>query len=125
MRLYKADTRRKFEDARGIIDNLTPDGMHFQHVARITGVADAVRGNHYHKEDEHYCYVDFGVISYEYMEPSSTELKKVLLTEGDVVYTPAGEKHRFTFRSNGVFYSFSKLPRDHDTYEKETVREEF
>lgn len=115
--------KNKFEDERGLIANLTPD-VHIQDILYITGKKGAVRGNHYHKLDTHYCYVVEGILDYEYIGHDG-EVKTEKLFKGDIVFTPPLEKHRFTFLTDGAFIALATQSRKQEDYEEDTVREDF
>lgn len=127
MKLYKAVDRRIFTDRRGLIDNILPDGETIKSVAYITGVVGAVRGNHYHLEDEHYCLVLNGRIEYSWIEKKGSKrmMNSIILESGDLIHTPTREPHRFVFLTEGIFLALSKRSRDEESYESDTIKEEF
>ena len=120
--LYEEGNTNIFRDKRGKIVNITPD-LKIKDILYITGVTGAIRGNHHHKTDFHYCYVTQGEIQYEW--ESADGKGSVKLKAGDMVFSPAGEKHRFIFLSDGAFISLAKNERSTENYEGDTVREEF
>jgi len=122
MKIIKEEDLSVYIDERGKIVNLTPE-LDIKDVLYITGKKGAVRGNHYHKTDFHYCYVVSGQIRYE--SQSADGNKDVVLEAGDTVFSPALEKHRFTFLTDGAFISLAKNNRATEKYEEDTVREEF
>jgi mannose-6-phosphate isomerase-like protein (cupin superfamily) len=119
------DNLEKYEDDRGLIQNFVPDGVIIKSALYITGKKGAVRGNHVHTKDEHYCVVVEGKIRYEYKENEGAQTKSVLLTKGMAVHTPAGERHRFIFMIQGAFVALATEPRKQDHYEADTKREVF
>lgn len=125
MKVYRQEDRRVFKDHRGVIDELLPSGIHIGSAAYITGNVGAVRGNHYHKKDEHYCLVIGGVIEYSYMEKGSDDIQSVILRSGDMVYSPAGEVHKFVFHTEGIFLALAIRSREQKNYESDTVRKPF
>lgn len=113
----------KYEDERGLIENITPD-QQIQDILLITGKRGAVRGNHYHKTDQHYCYILRGTIMYEYQTLDGRKNYKELHA-GDMVVNDIQEKHRFTFLTDGAFIAMATKSRKQEDYEEDTVREEF
>lgn len=113
-----------FTDDRGVIKCLLPDDQHIHSVLYITGKAGAVRANHWHMKDTHYCYVLSGSIEYSYLTPGSSDVRSVTLVPGDVVFTPKKEVHKFTFLTDGVFVAMATEPRSsQESYESDTVRQ--
>ncbi len=124
MKLYKQTDRVTYLDERGIIDNLLPLDVVCKSALYITGKPSAIRGNHFHKEDEHYCVCIEGKIRYEYKN-GDNPTSFIDLEVGDMVYTPAGELHRFIFETDGVFLALATKGREQANYEEDTVREIF
>jgi quercetin dioxygenase-like cupin family protein len=122
MKFYKAE---QYGDERGIISNATPDNPLIRNVMYITGNKGAVRGNHVHKLDEHYCLVVSGYINFKWKDKNSDEVMSQLLYPGDVVLSEAGEHHKFIFETDGAFIAMATLPRTHENYEEDTTREDF
>lgn len=121
MKIVKIDN--KFKDARGLIENITPD-QPIRDILYITGEEGAVRGNHYHKKDQHYCYVISGLILYEYELEDGTKGTEIL-RPGDMVVNDLLEKHRFEFLTKGSFIAMATQSRKQEAYEEDTVRVEF
>lgn len=114
-----------FTDERGEIRALLPDDIHIHSVLYITGKAGAIRANHVHKKDTHYCYILKGELEYIWKnenEPDDKTYHSIILKEGTVVFTPAGEKHKFVFLTDGVFVAMATEPRDQKDYESDTTR---
>ncbi|SRR5258708_21842454 len=116
--------RDKFVDQRGLIVSIFPLGVHIASILYVTGTIGAVRGNHYHIKDEHYCYVIEGSINYSWINEDG-EKQSTLLEPGDMVYTPAGEKHQFIFLTAGAFIAMATESREQAHYEEDTIREHF
>ena len=115
-----------FLDDRGSIQNLLNTPM--QCASIIISKAGSVRSNHWHKEDFHYLYVMSG--SMEYYErdvgmPVDPKQKPLIVTAGQMVFTPPNVVHKTIFLQDTVLLSFSKRNRDHDSHESDVVREEF
>lgn len=114
-----------FVDDRGAIQNLlnTP----INGTAIITSKAGSVRSNHWHREDFHYLYVMSG--SMEYYErdvgTSGDSNPPIIVTAGQMVFTPPNRVHKTVFLQDTVLLSFSKRNRDHKSHEEDLVREEY
>lgn len=114
----------KYADERGIIENITPP-VQIKDILYITGKKGAIRGNHYHKKDIHYCYVIDGQIKYAWQDYGSTKTKEKILNPGDIVVNGKMEKHRFEFLTDGAFIAMATESRAQESYEADTVREIF
>jgi oxalate decarboxylase/phosphoglucose isomerase-like protein (cupin superfamily) len=112
---------KAFKDARGAIQPLVSGG--FESAQLITCKKGAVRANHYHKADWHYCYMVYGSMRY-YTRPtgSAEEPSWVLVTAGQTVYTPPMEDHAMEFLEDSAFVNFAGRPRDQGDYEDDLVR---
>jgi quercetin dioxygenase-like cupin family protein len=121
MRLWKRKDRTIYKDARGIIDVLLSEKEVIKNVLYITGKKGSIRGDHYHKKDTHYCLILQGAIDYRWFE-SNPGFLTVSLGEGDLVYTPTGEVHRFTFLTDGIFLAMATQSRQQKNYESDTIK---
>lgn len=124
MQLFK-QIKPEFIDERGeitmILDNeRTP----IKSVLLITCKKGAIRANHYHKEDSHYAYMLSGSVEYFEEPVSGTEKKRetAMLSEGDMVYTPAMTVHAMCFLEDSVFIALATKSRKEGAYEDDTVR---
>lgn len=108
-------------DDRGEIIPLVDALM--QSAVLITSRKGAVRANHYHKTDWHYCYVMKGSIEY-YHRPTGSDApaEMVLVKEGEMVFTPPMVDHAMVFPEDSVFLTLGRNPRDQDSYEQDVVR---
>jgi quercetin dioxygenase-like cupin family protein len=89
----------------------------------ITSKKGAVRGNHYHKEDDHYSYLASGRMEYYHRPAGSAGPPEVLVIEpGQMFYSPPLVEHTMKFLEDSVFYVFAKLNRDQESYEADVVR---
>ncbi len=116
--------RDKFVDQRGLITNIFPSGVQIRSILYITGTPGAVRGNHYHIKDEHYCFIVEGSIEYGWINENG-EKQSTLLVPGDMVHTPTGERHQFIFVTAGAFIALATESREQEHYEEDTIRESF
>jgi len=110
-----------FSDSRGRIQNLVdaPIGS----AVLISSKQGAVRANHYHRTDWHYCYVVTGSIEYFHRPTGSQqEPQRVLITAGQMFFTPPMTDHTMVFPEDTVFLTLGRNPRDQESYESDVVR---
>ena len=118
---HLTDFRPPFTDQRGEIFNLLD--LAIGSVSLITSVTGAVRANHYHKTDWHYCWMQKGAMDYYYRPvDAKTPAKYLRVEEGQMVYTPPMEEHAMVFTSDAVMWCFAGNPRTSKDYESDTVR---
>lgn len=118
----------EFEDERGFISRLVDaDDVHFRAVLLITSKAGTTRGNHYHKKDYHYVYCLSGKFRYSEKDMNKLSSKKesVILKPGDLVLSHPMIAHSMEFLEDTVFLAITTEPREHEKYEKDTVRLKF
>lgn len=119
---YEVDPSQRHVDANGWIQNLDV-AKDVGWVSVIFSRAGSVRSNHWHRKDYHYLYVLSGCMVYEEWEPGLERDKEVtVFRAGQMVFTPPGAAHRTTFPVDTVLVSLSRLPRDHESHEKDVVR---
>lgn len=119
-RNIKAD----FTDERGDIIKLLDDGQTTaKSILMITCAPGSVRANHYHKTDWHYCYMLKGKMEYvEHPLGEPKKLERVILNEGDMVYTAPTDVHAMKFPEDSIFLVFARNSRSQLNYESDTVR---
>lgn len=110
-------------DARGGILSIVDESV--MNVSIITCNSGAIRSNHYHRQDFHFMYVLEGQIDYFYKERDTDEVKFIKVREGDNIFTPDNEIHATYFPVKTRLIVSSKLPRDQESYERDTVRVRF
>jgi oxalate decarboxylase/phosphoglucose isomerase-like protein (cupin superfamily) len=110
-------------DARGGILSIVDEAV--MNVSIITCNPGAIRSNHYHLTDFHFMYVLEGEIDYFYKERDTGEVKYLKVRQGDNIFTPDNEIHATYFPVQTRLIVTSKLPRDQETYERDTVRVTF
>ena len=110
-------------DARGGIVSIVDEPV--MNVSIITCNPGAIRSNHYHLHDFHFMYVLEGEIEYFYEERDTGEVKYINVRKGDNIFTPDNEIHATYFPSRTRLIVSSKLPRDQESYEQDTVRVAF
>jgi quercetin dioxygenase-like cupin family protein len=110
-----------FTDDRGEIQPLVDAKM--LSAVLITSKRGAVRANHYHKTDWHYCYVIGGCIEY-FFRPhgSSAAPERVLVPAGSMAFTPPMVEHAMRFPKDTVFLTLGRNRRDQASYEADVVR---
>ena len=112
---------KPFVDARGVIQPLVDQMMRSAVV--ISSKKGALRANHYHKTDWHYCYVVEGSIEYFHRPTGSTAApERILVKKGEMVFTPPMVDHGMRFPEDTLFLTLSRNPRDHASYEADVVR---
>ena len=113
--------RPPFTDARGGIQPLVDIPM--QSAVLIETLKGAIRANHYHKTDWHFCYVVKGCIDYRHRPTGSTgHPEQLLVPAGSMVFTPPMVDHLMKFPEDTVFLCLSRNPRDQASYEADVVR---
>lgn len=113
--------RPPFLDERGAIQNLVD--APFTSAAVIRSVKGAVRGNHYHKTDYHYCWLQRGEMIYAHRpvgDPHPPQRR--VITAGQLFYTPPMHEHAMHFTEDSVMLVFAKNNREMAHYEADTVR---
>lgn len=110
-----------FVDKRGEIQNLVEGA--FGSALVITSRAGAIRANHYHKTDYHYCWLQSGRVVY-YSRPvgSKAPPAEINIGPGEVFYTPPMEEHAMRFLEHSVMLCFARNSRTIANYEADTVR---
>ncbi len=113
--------RPPFIDERGEILNLID--APFTSAAVITSVKGAVRGNHYHKTDYHYCWLQRGgMIYFQRAVGERQPPERWVITPGQMFYTPPMVEHSMHFTKDSVLLVFAKNNREMEHYEADTVR---
>lgn len=111
-----------FADERGDIKTVV-EGIPFSSVLRISSKKGAIRANHYHKEDYHYCILESGKMEYYERPVGSKDAPLcVPIQAGQVFYTKPMVEHAMKFLEDSVFWCFSKNSRKQANYENDTIR---
>ena len=113
--------RRPVIDPRGTILNLVD--VPLRSAAVITSVKGAIRGNHYHKTDAHYCWLQQGRMIY-YQRPvgDSARPTRVVIRAGQLFYTPPMAEHAMHFTEASVMFVLARNSRTMANYEADTIR---
>ena len=115
---------KPFVDARGKIQPLVD--LMMKSAVVIESKAGSLRANHYHKTDWHYCYIVSGEMEYLHRQTgSNSPPEKIIVKEGEMVFTPPMVDHGMKFPVDTVFLTLSRNPRDQESYEADVVRVEF
>ena len=113
--------RPPFVDERGEILNLID--APFTSAAVIKSVKGAVRGNHYHQTDYHYCWLQRGGMVYLHRPAGATaQPERWTIKPGQIFYTPPLYEHAMRFTEDSVLFVFARNNRDMKNYEADTVR---
>ena len=110
-------------DTRGQISDVFYD-TEINHVAVVTSVEGAIRGNHYHKESTQHMLMTQGSMEYWWKPVYSDEpAQRVIVREGDLVSTPPYEVHTLRFLEEwNAFTVFTQGIRGGMDYEADTFR---
>lgn len=112
--------RPAFIDDRGTITDILAS-VPIDHVTVITSRANALRGNHFHKETTHYLYMVRGRMRLTTQQPGGVA-QSVVLSEGDLFENPPGERHAMRALEDSAFMVFSRGPRGGADFESDTYR---
>jgi quercetin dioxygenase-like cupin family protein len=119
-KLYKV--KPFFTDDRGKMYSLLKDDVKINSALLITCRKGAVRANHYHKKDGHYSYLIEGKMEYFFKANSGSKVRKIIVSKGDVIFTPPNEIHAMRFLEKSVFLALATETRSRKNYEEDTVR---
>src|SRR3990167_1921268 len=103
--------RKPFVDARGAIQNLID--APFTSAAVITSVKGAVRGNHYHRTDYHYCWLQRGgMVLYQRRVGDTRQPQRWVIKPGQIFYSPQMYEHAMHFTKDSVMLVFARNNRE-------------
>ena len=80
-----------------------------------------VRGNHYHKKTVQWTYLHEGRVKY-LSQAGDGPVEACIVEPGDLIVSPAMEKHAVIALEESVFYVFTRGPRGGESYEDDTYR---
>lgn len=113
--------RAPFVDERGEIQNLID--APFTSAAVVTSRKGAIRGNHYHKTDDHYCWLQRGGMIYVHRPCGDRHPpQRWVIEPGQLLYTPPRYEHAMQFTEESVMLVFARNNREMAHYEADTVR---
>jgi quercetin dioxygenase-like cupin family protein len=107
-------------DERGEITDLLRN-VEIDSVTLIRTRKGAVRGNHYHHETEQYTYILEGAVWWVAQTPGVGRSEK-MARKGDLILSPANERHAMRAEEDSVFLVFTRGPRSGNNYESDTFR---
>ena len=113
---------KTFKDKRGTLKKIL--SRNFSSCIEIKSKKGSIRANHYHKKDQHYCYIIKGEILYFYKDRKKrAKTKFKILRKNDLFYTPEMQEHMAYFTKNTHFLAFSTKKRSSQfDYEKDLIR---
>lgn len=112
---------KPFADVRGLIQPLVDLGM--KSAVLIESKKGSLRANHYHLTDWHYCYILEGRMEYFHRRHGDNgKPKRLVVAEGEMVFTPPMVDHAMRFSKDTVFLTLSRNPRDQASYEADVRR---
>jgi dTDP-4-dehydrorhamnose 3,5-epimerase-like enzyme len=110
-----------FTDDRGTIQNLVDQPLGSALVIRSK--KGAVRGNHYHKTDFHFCWLEKGEMIYAHRPVGNTSAPQTwVIRPGQLFYSPPNFEHVMVFTQDSVMFVVAKNDRNSENYEEDTVR---
>ena len=114
--------KKAFSDKRGNIIDVFQNSPK-DHCAIVTFNKGAVRANHYHKTDWHFCYVMEGSIDY-YHRPCGDlkEPELVKINKGQLFFTPPMVEHAMVFKEDTTFLTLGRNSREQKVYEEDIER---
>ena len=110
-----------FRDKRGYLLKIL-DG-NFSSSIEIFSKKGTIRANHYHKKDEHFCYILKGEILFFYRNrKKNSKLNYKVMKKGDLFFTTFQQDHLAYFLKDTHFLSYSNRKRNKFDYERDLVR---
>ena len=110
-----------FKDKRGYLLKILEGN--FSSSIEIFSKKGTIRANHYHKKDEHFCYILKGKILFFYRNrKKNSKLNYKIMKKGDLFFTTFQQDHLAYFLKDTHFLSYSSRKRDKFDYEKDLVR---
>ena len=114
-------TGKVFRDERGYLLKILDKG--FSSCIEIFSKKGSIRANHYHKEDEHFCYILKGEILFFYRNrKKGSKLNFKIMQKGDLFFTTYDQDHMAYFLKTTHFLSYSSRKRSKIDYENDLVR---
>ena len=114
-------TGNVFRDERGYLLKILDKG--FSSCIEIFSKKGSIRANHYHKKDEHFCYVLKGEILFFYRNrKKGSKLNYKIMKKGDLFFTTYNQDHLAYFLKTTHFLSYSSRKRSKIDYENDLVR---
>lgn len=118
---FTHSTGKLFKDERGYLLKILDKD--FSSCIEIFSKKGSIRANHYHKKDEHFCYVLKGKILFFYRNKNKgAKLNYKVMKKGDLFFTTYYQDHLAYFLKTTHFLSFSIRKRSQIDYENDLVR---
>ena len=118
---FSHKTGKVFKDERGYLLKILDKG--FSSCIEIFSKKGSIRANHYHKKDEHFCYILKGEILFFYRNrKKGSKLNYKIMQKGDLFFTTYDQDHMAYFLKNTHFLSYSSRKRTKIDYENDLVR---
>ena len=118
---FQHKTGKVFRDERGYLLKILDKG--FSSCIEIFSKKGSIRANHYHKKDEHFCYVLKGEILFFYRNrKKGAKLNFKIMKKGDLFFTTYDQDHMAYFLKTTHFLSYSSRKRSEIDYENDLVR---
>lgn len=117
--------RPEFVDAQGAITRIINEPeVKIKAVLHITQKKGTIRGNHYHKKDQHWVYCASGKFRYyeRDMRIKNGKTTSVVLKPGDLVLSKPHIAHAMEALEDTVFWAITTEKRQQKAYEADTVR---
>lgn len=112
-----------FTDERGEMSKVINGEANIKSVLLITCKKGSIRANHYHKKDIHYSFLIKGKMEYVSKGiDSKSKPESVIVSAGEMVYTPPMTIHAMKFLEDSVFLAFATEERAQDHYEEDLTR---
>jgi len=119
MESHKIQLEEGFTDDRGLILPIVHD---FANVQMIYSYKGAIRANHYHKTDSHYCYMVTGKVRYLWRNHGEDTIHEEYFTKGQIFLTGPNIDHEMIFEEDSVMVVVSEHKRDASTYDEDIVK---
>lgn len=112
-----------FINKAGIIQNLT--NCNIGAIAIIHTKAGETRSNHWHHSNWHMLYLISGTVKYYERDLDGSNVTINEYSAGQMFFTPPNKVHKVEFLEDSIMVSLGKDSKDHESHEKDIVREEF
>lgn len=112
-----------FVNDAGTIQNLL--NCNIGSAAIITSKKGSERSNHFHLKSWHFLYVISGALKYFERNLDGSDILIKEYNKGEMFFTPPNKVHKVEFLSDCVLLSLGRFSKDHESHEKDIVREKF
>lgn len=116
-------TKKDYTDIRGVIKAILDNEKRgIKSILYIESKKGSVRGEHYHKKDNHYVFCISGKFMYSQSKSPFSMVTHMIVRPGDLVYTPSTYWHSMKYLEDSVMLALATEPRAQNKYEKDTFR---